>query len=156
MLFRSKIPVRERFEYRYGYKRRDIRRCGLIIGKSLNPQLAPQSVIVPIPPSKPANHPDYDDRMAQMASFAQPFEHRELLTTSAPRDPAHLQNKKRSIDAVYASLQSHPERWNGATTCILIDDVLTTGASFKACKRKLADLKIFQRIIGVFAARCAR
>lgn len=156
IVFNLKMPVAYQNEYRYRYKRREIARCGAAIGRAVNNTMATYSALVPIPPSKPCSHPEYDDRVAQIAANAHPFRKSELLTTSIVREPAHLnRQKKRSIQGVYDTLESHADRILDASTCILIDDVLTTGASFKACKRKITEMGVFERILGVFVARCA-
>lgn len=150
-----KKPVRHRGEYAWRYKERAIRTGGQLLAATLNRELLNQFVIVPIPPSKPPTHPEYDDRMSRIANNASPFVSCELLSTNEPREPAHHQEGGRSVEGVYATLKLHPERFQGQSTCILIDDVLTTGSSFKACKRKLLEINGIKNVIGFFVARCA-
>lgn len=49
------------------YKSEAIRRVAAVIGANLKQELLGRTVIVPIPPSKLASSPEYDDRMIQVA-----------------------------------------------------------------------------------------
>lgn len=133
-----------------------INRCGAVLAANLNHALVESSIIVPIPPSKPPNHPDYDDRMTKVAQKTLPFRTASALMTGIARAPLHASDQRRDIDAIYVGLNLNSAALQDATTVILLDDVLTTGASFRACCRRLADAPQITRIIGVFIARCAR
>ena len=138
------------------HKVRAISKCGIVLGANLNQALAPSSVVVPIPPSKPPDHADYDDRMAQVAAHTKPFRAASLLRTREAREPLHHSDNKRDIDAIFETLEVDGSELGDATTCFLLDDVITTGASFRACVRRLRELPQITRIIGIFIARCAR
>ena len=105
IVFNLKMPVAYCNEYKYRYKRQEIKRCGAVMGRAINNDLAAYSVIVPIPPSKPTDHPEYDDRVSKIASAAAPFVSAELLTTAIARDAAHL-NKELSVPAAISSAKS--------------------------------------------------
>ena len=111
--------------------------------------------MVPIPPSKPPDHAEYDDRIARLCGNAAPFQTCELLSTEEPREPAHHQDGGRSIEGVYDTLRLHEDRYQGQPICVLVDDVLTTGSSYKACQRKLLETDGVEQVIGFFLARCA-
>lgn len=149
-----KKPPSFRGQYAWKYKGQAIRICASVLAASLNKNAVNGLRIVPIPPSKSPDDGDYDDRILQVALRATPFRTVELLTTRVTRDAAHCLNGGRSIDNVYNSLNVYPERYDGGNICVLIDDVLTTGASFKACKRKVLENGQFDKVIGIFAARC--
>lgn len=112
-------------------------------------------VVVPIPPSKPVGHPLYDDRMAQAARLIRPpADVRELLYTIAEREALHHQSGKRDVAAMMANIGVRVDLLQpDPVTVLLIDDVLTTGCSFKACKAVLAQHWPGATILGFFVAR---
>ncbi|WEK47371.1 MAG: hypothetical protein P0Y56_03540 [Candidatus Andeanibacterium colombiense] len=152
----SNLKKHQKYRNDYSWKYKDIaiQFSGKAIAGGLNKSAADRILIVPIPPSKPSNHAEYDDRMHQVAMNAKPFQSSCLLSTNKPRDPAHRQDGGRSVENVYQTLQSHPELYDGKPICVLIDDVLTTGSSFKAAKRKISEMGFFEEILGIFVARC--
>lgn len=150
-----KKPVRFRGQYPWRYKQQAIRIGGQLIAHTLNRDAAQRVVLVPIPPSKPADHPEYDDRMSRLCNGAAPFQTSELLSTVEAREPAHHQDGGRSVEAVYETLQLHEDRYCGQPICVLVDDVLTTGSSFRASQQKLLELEGVEQVIGIFMARCA-
>lgn len=111
--------------------------------------------VAAIPPSKLPNHPEYDSRLSdclvllgQLRSdlvIEKPFTCRESTV------PSHHGGGRR-IDDIVANLEWHGLS-PGCRTLILIDDVLTTGAHFKACKRIVAREAAEVRVAGVFWAR---
>lgn len=153
-VFNLKQPLKFRDSSSWKYKERCIRTGGQLLAQALNKEAADHIVIVPIPPSKPPEHPEYDDRMVRMARHAIPFQTAEILVTNSARDPAHHRDGGRSIESVYATLDCRDGLYSGQAYCIILDDVLTTGSSFKACRRKMLELNPALEVIGFFVARC--
>jgi hypothetical protein len=115
---------------------------------------------VPMPPSKIKTDPLYDDRMVRVLQTA--FQNnpeadiRELLIRTTNRTPAHLSDQKRSINQIEQSLaidQSLTTNIRG--TIFLVDDVLTTGASFIAAKRTILRVLPKIHVVGLFVSRRA-
>ena len=115
---------------------------------------------VPIPPSKTAGHPEYDDRLSRaltMACVGSDADIRSLLRRTTSTDADHSTPDRLSPEALYAllevdaaSITVKPLRG----TIILFDDVITTGKSFKCCERRLREvIPPATRIIGLFVAR---
>lgn len=140
------------------YKKQAISKVSAAFSNILGSRLA-DITLVPVPSSKLKTDPDYDDRMMDMLRELQAprgikSDIRELIvqtqTMRASHEseirpgPAELEEVY-EIDEVLAS--PHPT-WIG-----VIDDVLTTGAHFRAAsnvlKRRFPDI----RITGLFIAR---
>lgn len=155
-IWNVKKPLSAKGTAAWRYKNEAITTIGKSIAANLNPALVHQAVLVPIPPSKPPTHPEFDDRIERVVDAANPFQGAKVLRTAVTRDPNHIGQNQRSVEGIYQSLEfsENPENLI-RHTCILVDDVLTTGASFLACKRKLLELNGVTRVLGVFGARCA-
>jgi predicted transcriptional regulator len=137
------------------YKARAIRQAAANLRGSLVPDFLASATFVPIPPSKVAVDPEYDDRMTQVVRLlGENVDARELVCqiestpevhmAAARPGPATLYNNYR-IEQAYASAMP--------MQIAVIDDVLTTGAHFKAMKRILSETYPLVRIVGIFVAR---
>jgi hypothetical protein len=113
-------------------------------------------VVTCIPSSKCSTDPMFDDRMEQTLLNLQAvkpgaiIEYPFRLQTTIPA--AHL-GGPRDIDSFYRHLA-----WNGFTTnpvnnVLLVDDVITTGGKFKACKRLILEHHPGATVYGIFWAR---
>lgn len=122
-------------------------------------------VLVPIPGSKTATHADFDDRLTQVlvkaqalnpkihlaAPFTRTIDIESRHSTPGPRSPQiHLDS------ITCASIP--PSTWpvidgSPGTELYLVDDVLTSGSSFRACKQLLLAAHPGLAIGGIFWAR---
>ncbi|OYX14421.1 MAG: hypothetical protein B7Z15_04065 [Rhizobiales bacterium 32-66-8] len=111
--------------------------------------------VVPMPPSKPPGHPLYDDRMAQVARrISPPVDVREVLFTREAREALHTQDSRRDYDALQAGIGvCTPLLMPVPRLVILLDDMLTTGCTFAACKAVLRDHWPDVEMLGLFVAR---
>jgi predicted amidophosphoribosyltransferase len=76
------------------------------------------------------------------------------LNTTVERDPMHNNQNGRDPDALRASLGTRTELLaQPPAQVVLLDDVLTTGCSFKVCKAMLAQAWPSGEIYGIFIAR---
>jgi len=112
--------------------------------------------IAAIPCSKHRSDAEYDDRLdrvieqvakrCQNATAVRPF------SRKVSRQAAHLSNTRPSISEIYDSLM-----WDGfelhTELVLLVDDVITTGASFRACYRLFMENAPTAQVYGVFWAR---
>lgn len=133
-----------------------IARIAASIRQNIKADMLAGVTFVPIPASKPADHPEYDDRMLQVARQIGPnCDVREILFTAAARDPRHTSGAKRDPVALRASLGLRPELLGGleGRAIVLLDDVLTTGCSYTVCHDLLAEHVAGDSIIGIFVAR---
>ncbi|MQW86391.1 hypothetical protein [Sinorhizobium saheli] len=113
------------------------------------------TAFVPMPSSKRPDSPEYDDRMVQVArAMGHNADVRELLYTAVERNAMHTSAERRDPDALRASLAvNHQLTGNPRPHVVLLDDVLTTGCSFKVCKEMIAEIWPGTQVTGVFVAR---
>lgn len=114
---------------------------------------------VPIPPSKAKSDPVYDDRLFRILMKVKELEKaldlRELILRKTSRDAAHMPGSKRptvqelSEDLYVDEMIADPT----PEGIVVFDDVITSGASFKAAQSLLQKRYTTVPIIGIFVAR---
>ena len=123
---------------------------------AINPTALPNLTFVPIPPSKLPAEPEYDDRMLRIARLISPVGTRELIRATVTRMARHSADVKRDPQQLRATLQIDEAQTAPLPTHIfLIDDVITTGCSFRVCKQMLVERFPGVEITGMFVARRA-
>ncbi|NTF00128.1 hypothetical protein [Agrobacterium tumefaciens] len=137
------------------YKQRAISQVGAAIARNLNADSWQKTIFVPIPPSKRRDSPDYDDRMLRVAQeMGNNADIRELLYTAVEREARHTNTDRRDQDALRASLAVDTRfAANPKAQVVLLDDVLTTGCSFRVCREMIAEIWPNASIFGIFVAR---
>ncbi len=111
---------------------------------------------MPVPPSKALDHPEYDDRMLQVARLISPsLAVRELVrqreTLPAAHESSHHRPRPEELAAHYEIIEDVA---NPTPTSIgVLDDVLTNGSHFLAMKQVLSACFPSIPIIGLFVAR---
>ena len=117
-------------------------------------------VITTAPCSKKPDHPEYNGRMDDLKSVLRrtnsEFIYIDLIAIKQSMEAQHLSSSYRSISEkinnfIPSSLSSNIKY------VILIDDVITTGTTFKACKDVIFEKNpSLTNVIGVFWARAIR
>ena len=138
------------------WKTRAIRQAAKELRGAINPAYLRSATLVPIPPSKVRSDPLYDDRMVQVLRHIAGTDGdvRELLVQMASTTPAHQTQERRDplrIEENYEIVEALSEP--PPTAIAIFDDVLTTGAHFRAAKAKLSGAFPAAPILGVFVAR---
>jgi hypothetical protein len=141
------------------HKLRAILHCAVAL-RTLVPRcwLESRTTLVPIPPSKAAGHPDYDDRLQQILQLA-------FGNTIASTMPLLQQTRSTPADHQCPDRQRFDEllkitRLNEAAAkaakpnLVIIDDVLNTGKHFKVAQALLMRRFPNATIRGLFLARC--
>lgn len=111
--------------------------------------------LVPMPPSKQVGDQRYDDRIEQvLARITTGFpeaDTKRLLVRTTSREAAHASDVRPTISELAAELQliNLPSR----STVWLFDDLLVTGASFRAAKSILMAHESVTSVYGVYIAR---
>ena len=78
-----KKSPKTRETWQWKYKARAIRQVGQLICDNLKLDALSQVTLVPAPPSKPPDHPDYDDRILRLANaISKKLDARSLLETT--------------------------------------------------------------------------
>lgn len=156
-----KKPVTRKHLPDYAYKIKAIQTIALDFIRIIG---APHNVtFVPVPPSKSRSHPEYDDRMLQILTIVRAylplFDFRELVIQNTSTVAAHhtaegeSRPKPCDLSSIYSidSQLAHGVREN----IVIFDDVLTTGAHFKAMQHVLSNVFPSANIHGIFIARRA-
>jgi predicted amidophosphoribosyltransferase len=117
-----------------------------------------QAVLVPMPPSKVKTDPLYDARITQIVSaLAQAFgsDMRELITLTENMCPSHSSATRATPSEIRNNYEIDEDAVpsEAVTDVGLFDDVLTTGAHFKAAKAVLTRRFPNVRVVGIFVAR---
>ncbi|WP_145203803.1 phosphoribosyltransferase [Sphingobium sp. B2] len=141
--------------YQWKYKGQAILKAAAALANGINMNALNAVAFVPIPPSKLPNDPEYDDRMSQVVrAIHRDVDLRELIYLAAPRAAAHQNDTARDPVALQAQLSLRTEHFaNLPQIVFLVDDMLTTGCSFRACKDMILSKLPNTKVIGLFVAR---
>jgi hypothetical protein len=116
-------------------------------------------IFVPIPPSKVKTDDLYDDRIVQVtAAFctARNGDFREILSIKENIEPSHEAIQRPKPSEIEANLILDMDMCVVQKEfIILVDDMITTGAHFKACQNKLKAVFQNAMIKGMFITRRA-
>lgn len=139
------------------YKGRAIKECAKYL-KEINIQSAfsEDITLVPIPPSKAKDDPEYDDRLSQILheAFGSKLDIRDLIIQKESTKSAHTSDEKRDPEKIAQNYKINEEESIGVKNCIILfDDVITSGAHFKAAENVLLEAFPFCQIKGLFIAR---
>ncbi len=141
----------------YQYKERAIQTIGVAmmgpIGASGNP-----FTLVPVPPSRIPGHPEFDDRMVQVAQLAVSGTQsvvRQLVRQTSGYQPSHAGGDGHRITpaelmAIYEIAPNEPAPLG---TVLVVDDVLTEGAHFRAMKDTISARYPGTTVVGLMVAR---
>ena len=153
--FKKTLDRRDRPEWRY--KGAAIQQTATAFRGALGASPPPWT-FVPVPPSRAADDPLYDGRVKQMLLavwLAQAADVREIIVQPTSTKPAHETAGNRpdpqQIEAGYRineSVANPPP-----ASIAIVDDVLTTGAHFRAASTVLAERFPTAQIVGLFIAR---
>lgn len=151
----KKLPTVARGTYQWGHKQTAIREAAAAIRANLNQDALATSLFIPIPSSKTLQHPDYDPRMLQVAQMiGPPARAAEVLRTLHDRDAMHVGTDRRDPEQLGAAIVADAGLIPGGIQRVfLLDDMVTTGSSFRACSDILRAHIPDIPIIGLFISR---
>lgn len=157
LIYNLKKPVERRGQSDWVYKERAIENAGTAFAATLPDWFINQAAMIAMPPSKSRDDPRYDDRMErilQRLRGVKPCDVRDLLIQNGSREiPAH-EGDRPGPEALAQSYRIDERSIEPTPRIIgLFDDVLVTGASFKAAQSVLQARFPDSRIIGVYVAR---
>jgi hypothetical protein len=141
----------------YRYKTRAIQECAVSLSQAINAAWLKGATLVPVPPSKAQDNPEYDDRIAQIcrlipADFK--VDVRELVVQTTSTNAAHESNDRPSVDDLLEIYEIAEDQAEPAPRRIaIIDDVLTAGTHYRAVYTILRQRFPGIPIVGMFVAR---
>ncbi len=115
--------------------------------------------LVPVPPSKKIGDPEHDDRMLQicnqMAAGLASVEVSELFVTKKSVQASHLSRTRPTKEQLKENIRImiRDDDYRPEGLVILLDDVLTSGAHYSACKELLEGVFPAVTVVGIFVAR---
>lgn len=152
-----KKPVSKRGTPEWRYKDRAVEQIARELRNAMNPDFLRAATLVPMPPSKAQSDPEYDDRMVrvlQLLASGITRDIRALLVQRASTAAHHGTGERRDIGAIQANYSIDDRlRLPPPATIAIFDDVLTTGAHFRAASAVLLATFPEVRVVGVFVAR---
>lgn len=127
----------------WGYKIKAIKECARYLKEVDIPSAFSKNItLVPIPPSKAKSDPEYDDRLSQVLheAFGDELDIRELIIQKESTQSSHTSDEKRDPKKIAQNYEINEVEAKEVKNCIILfDDVLTTGAHFKAAKSVLLE-----------------
>lgn len=155
--FKKSVDRRHRPEWQY--KERAMQVVAAAFRFALAPEALDHLTFVPIPPSRAIGDPLYDDRLPRMLRAIRPrprLDIRELIIQTRSTEAAHGSDTRPRPEEIKAHYRIDEEITKPTPRFVaIVDDLLTTGAHFRAAKSIL--LARFQNaeILGLFIARRA-
>ncbi len=154
-IFNFKKSVEKRGHSDWIWKERAIQQAATVLRGSLNPAFLQNATFVPVPPCRVVADPLYDDRMSQVLRLLGPgTDVRELVLQLESTEGAHISPDRPGPRELYENYTVDDSLIEPAPSQIaVVDDVLTTGAHFKAIKRILRETFPDVEVVGLFLAR---
>lgn len=114
-------------------------------------------VIVPMVTSKPKSHPWFDDRLQRVAHWVADHRSGEVVVDDVLDVKEEMMQAKaggvRDPCILGSNIVVVAPRYPEAETVLLVDDVITTGGHFAACKAIACSLYPAAKVVGLFLAR---
>lgn len=140
----------------YQYKLEAIAKIADILITGVFHNIDPSKIIIiPIPPSKTKADPLYDDRMLQVLEIVKKelsIQYVDLLSRPTNIVPLHQNQTPRSLSSHTFNIANDNLSEFDDKQIIIIDDVITTGSTYKAAKNLISQ-NLNNKIIGLFMAR---
>ena len=157
LIINLKKPLDRRDRPEWQYKEIAILDAGKALSRALTQSCIRSATFVPMPPSKSREDPLYDDRMIRVIRAIRPtgeIDLREILYQESTMPSLHMSDSTRSPSRISAYYSIDEDLCEPCPSQIIVcDDVLTTGAHFKAAQSLLSERFPRIPIQGVFIAR---
>ena len=151
---KKSVALRKTRQFEYRHKIRSMREIAAKLRAAMNP-ISPDIVFVPVPPSKSRDDQLYDDRMVRILEFIGGLNIRDMVVQTVSEEPEHSSVGSRLAPRERADLYAVDESLISPIPpgVVIFDDVLTTGAHFKAVEMVLRPHFPDARFGGLFVAR---
>lgn len=155
LVLNLKKGVERRGRPEWMYKEHAIQVAGVNLRNSLNPDFLRDATFVPVPPSRIATDPLYDDRIVRVLRHLGPnVDVRTLVLQTENMLAAHDALHRPGPRSLYERYEIDEDLVDPPPSLIaVVDDVLTTGSHFKAMKMILEDAFEDVPVVGLFLAR---
>ena len=158
LIFNLKKGMDKQGTGEWHYKERAIEEAAGFFAEARVNELFPGAIYVPVPPSKAKGSPEYDDRIVKILqkAYGGTLDVRELVVQRQSTDSFHTSGQKRYVDDIYNNLVIDESLAGDIAggDIVIFDDVLSSGAHFKAMSRLLEQrFGNDVRIHGLFLAR---
>ena len=139
------------------HKNRAIERVAIAFQTALSQDFLDQVTFVPVPPSRAKGDILYDDRLIKMLYTIRTdpaLDIREMITQGESYEAAHDSDNRPDPEQLQ-EIYSVNKRLITPTPChiAIVDDILTTGAHFRAMATMLSESFPKATIVGLFIAR---
>lgn len=141
--------------YQWKYKLTAIRQAAEALSEELPKGWLKKSTFIPVPPSKARDHVEYDDRMSKVLAKLDGADVRELVVQKKSMEATHVSSKRHTIEELVANYEID-EKEAGKTNpthIVILDDMMTAGAHYRAMRKVLKKRFPGVPISGVFLAR---
>jgi hypothetical protein len=139
------------------YKNQAISRCAGYLRTALDGLWLDQATLVPVPPSKSADHPEYDNRMVRICQLIRPnLDVRAIVRQTQSIAAAHevgVGERPSVEDLLQVYEIDEAQALPGPKVIGIFDDVLTAGTHYRAMQIKLSERYPGVPIFGIFIAR---
>ena len=157
ILVNLKKPVSRRGTVQWPHKLKAISLLGRLIRENLHEGDLEKLTFVPAPPSTSEDDPNHDPRMLQVAqAIGDDVDVRPILETISTREPASQSDTARSVSNLKANTRINEEeatRLPAPKKIIVLDDMVTTGSTYVACKELLIERFRNIRVYGLLIVR---
>ena len=157
LLLNFKKPVHRRRRREWSHKLRAIQAAAEAFRTALDSTMLSSVTFVPIPPSRTRDHPLHDNRLTQMLRAIRPepaLDVRELIVQAIDMPAAHSVTFRPGPQFIAAHYHLDEGLASPRPSAIaIVDDLLTTGAHFRAAKSVLTARFPGVPVLGLFIAR---
>ena len=139
------------------HKEAAIATAAAVLRGAMHPSVLDKVVFVPMPPSKAKGDAGYDDRLVRMLRAVRPgrpLDVRELIVQTRSMEPSHQRSTRPQASEI-ARRYRIDERLAVPEPGVVavVDDLLTSGAHFRAAQRVLRRRFAGIEVVGLFLAR---
>ncbi len=159
LILNFKKPMDRQGRPEWRYKGHAIRQAADAFRAALGSDALDRLTFVPVPPSKAKDDSLYDDRLTRMLRAIRPeppLDVRELIVQTVSTEAVHASDARPKPDQIEELYEIDDALTAPAPSFIaIVDDVLTTGAHFRAAKSILSIRFPEVLVVGLFIARRA-
>lgn len=151
-----KKPVAKKGGPEWKYKTLAIQQIAGELDRVLDARFVASVTFVPMPPSKARADPEHDDRLLQVLRLIAGgrADVRELLVATASRAASYTTTDRRDPVALAQNMKVDPRCLASRPSRIaIVDDVVTTGAHYRAAATVIAQALPGVPVLGLFVAR---